>query len=77
MEIIPCREATFLMSKREEDAITLRERIGLYVHLLVCEYCRRFFRQTRLISHEIRRTILETPLTRAEKEKMQKLPGLA
>lgn len=71
MEIIPCTQATFLMSKKEERALTLKETLHLYIHLFVCEFCRRFLKQTNIISKELKRISSKESLTADEKQKMK------
>jgi len=77
MEIIPCKQATFLMSKREEHALTFVETLHLYIHLLVCEFCRRFLKQTRLIAKAAKRAASNESLTSEEKQKMKDSLNLA
>jgi hypothetical protein len=77
MEIIPCTKATFLMSKREEHALSLAETFHLYLHLLVCEFCRRFLKQTGIIAKEMKRMTSGETLTAEEKQKMKELLHLA
>jgi hypothetical protein len=77
MEIIPCTQATFLMSKREERALTFGETIHLYIHLLVCEFCRRFLKQTNLITKAAKRVTSIESLTSEEKQKMRDSLNLA
>ena len=77
MEIIPCTQATFLMSKREERALTFGETIHLYIHLLVCEFCRRFLKQTNLIAKAAKRVTSIESLTPEEKQKMRDSLNLA
>jgi len=72
MEIIPCTQATFLISKSEEHALTLHERFQLFIHLIICVFCRRFLEQTKIISKEARRMASEEKLTEEERLKMQK-----
>jgi hypothetical protein len=43
--MVSCREASRLLSQREERALTRGERLRLHVHLAVCTACRRFARQ--------------------------------
>jgi hypothetical protein len=45
-----CREATLLSIKREEGNITLHERVKLWYHLLACDPCRDFIRQSAQIN---------------------------
>ncbi len=73
MTIIPCKEATFLISKRQENGISLRERYHLFIHLIVCEFCRRFRKQTDLIVREISGMQSGERLTPDEKRRMQDL----
>ena len=37
-----CREATRLLSERQERPLGLREQLSLRVHLLLCHLCREF-----------------------------------
>ena len=37
-----CQEATRLLSERQERSLTLRERVALGFHLLMCHLCRSF-----------------------------------
>ena len=77
MEIIPCTQATFLMSKREERALTFGETIHLYIHLLVCEFCRRFLKQTNIIAKTLKHATSTDSLTSEEKQKMTDALNLA
>ena len=45
MHIPTCKETSALLSQRQDRALSLAERIGLYLHLAACEGCRRFGRQ--------------------------------
>jgi len=70
MKIIPCTQATFLMSKREDHALTFGETIHLYIHLLVCEFCRRFLKQTNIITKALKRATSNDSLSSEEKQRM-------
>ncbi len=59
------------MSKREEHALTFGETLHLYIHLLVCEFCRRFLKQTNLIAKAAKRAASTESLTPEEKQKMK------
>ena len=59
------------MSKREEHALTFVETFLLYIHLLVCEFCRRFLKQTNLIAKAAKRAASTESLTPEEKQKMK------
>ncbi len=43
---LSCERATFLMSKKEEGKISLKERLQLRLHLSLCDFCTRFQKQT-------------------------------
>ena len=45
MRIPTCRETSALLSQRQDRALGLAERVGLYVHLAACAGCRQFSRQ--------------------------------
>src|SRR5271167_2120744 len=40
-----CREATRLQSEGLDRRLSLRQRLGLRIHLLLCKWCRRYGRQ--------------------------------
>ena len=71
MKIIPCTDATFLVSKRQESALTMRERFDLVIHLFLCKSCRRFFEQTRLLVRALKDLTSDERLSQAEKRKLQ------
>ena len=45
INIIPCQEATRLMSLAMERKLSLKERFDLKMHLCVCDLCTRFLKQ--------------------------------
>jgi hypothetical protein len=47
--IISCKDASRLMSKREDSALSAWQRLLLRLHLSVCTACRRFERQVRFL----------------------------
>ncbi len=71
MAIIPCRQATLLICKKQERALTLRERFKLRAHLKVCEFCRRFLAQTEAISRAVRTMVAAESLMGEEKKRME------
>ena len=77
MEIIPCTQATFLMSKKEERALTLSETFQLYIHLMICEFCRRFLKQMNIISKGLKWLSSNEILSPAEKQKMKESLNVA
>lgn len=41
----PCRKIVPLMSESLERRLSIRERLGLHLHLFVCVWCARYLRQ--------------------------------
>jgi hypothetical protein len=54
MKMLTCKDASHLISERQERPLGLRERWGLWLHLLICKYCRRFERQVAMLSRALR-----------------------
>lgn len=50
--MLMCREATGLMSLKQEKVLSLREKMALRVHLAMCPACRHCARQFDLL-HKI------------------------
>ena len=44
---LSCRQASRLMSAKLDRELTSLERVGLRLHLAICEPCRRYFGQMR------------------------------
>jgi len=53
--MITCKEATFLISKKQQDKLSLGEQLKLKMHLLMCKYCQRFLNQVSFITKGIKR----------------------
>lgn len=51
-----CEEATFLISRGQEAPLSFAEKLWLRIHLLYCSLCRRFKKQSAVISR-----IMENP----------------
>ncbi len=52
--MLTCKDASHLLSERQERPLTLRERWGLRLHLWMCVSCRRFEQQLALIRQAMR-----------------------
>ena len=55
MRIPTCRETSALLSQRQDRALGLVERVGLYLHLAACAGCRQFGRQLAFMRAALRR----------------------
>lgn len=52
--MLTCKEATRLVSAAQDRKLGLGERLGLYLHLLICALCRRYARQIALLTRALR-----------------------
>lgn len=48
--MIKCKEATYLVVKKEEHNLSLGEWLKLKLHLMLCRFCRAFVRQSSYIA---------------------------
>jgi hypothetical protein len=46
-----CREASRAQSEQLDHPLPPATRIGLWLHLLICKWCRRYGRQIRFLRH--------------------------
>ncbi|WP_431217021.1 hypothetical protein ACQ86N_22220 [Puia sp. P3] len=60
-----CREATYLIEKRQHVRLSIKERIHLLIHLSGCSVCRLFQQQSRMINRAVKGLFKD----RAEEEK--------
>jgi hypothetical protein len=51
----PCADLTRTMSESLERELTVRERVTLRLHFLMCVYCERYLAQLKLIREAVRR----------------------
>jgi len=49
VKMLTCKDASRLVSEAQERRLGFRERWGLHLHLWICDNCRRFERQIRLL----------------------------
>ncbi len=47
--VLKCQDASRLHSQSQDRRLTLREKMGLGLHLWICDSCREFSRQMQLI----------------------------
>ena len=77
--VFNCKRATLLSLKREEGRITLAERLELSYHLLYCDPCRRFVKQSAQLNmsgKDFSRSLGERPpysLSPSTKDRIQDL----
>ena len=49
--MLNCREVSQLASEALDRKLTLKERIGLRFHLMMCKLCTRYVRQLKFMHH--------------------------
>jgi hypothetical protein len=53
--MLSCKEATALMSQEQDRRLSLTERIGLRLHVLICAGCNNYRRQMHVLRAACRR----------------------
>ncbi len=53
-----CREATLLMEKREERKLDIYEKLALRFHLVICDGCRRYNKQSEFLNQLLKKSSL-------------------
>jgi anti-sigma factor ChrR (cupin superfamily) len=71
--MINCKEATFLMCKKEEGKLSFTEKIKLSVHTSMCSFCKKFEKQSADISRESKHIHAEESMPSIVKEKIERL----
>lgn len=64
-----CKDATYLMEKGEFSALNFSEKAQLWIHTLICKYCRRFAEQTKKINAFFRSSSEKSTLTLSAQKK--------
>jgi hypothetical protein len=54
---LTCKEASVLVSQRQDRRLTLWERCTLKIHLAVCDACSNFVKQTDFIRRAVKRLV--------------------
>lgn len=49
-----CKQVSELSSQQLDEKLPLLRRVGLKVHIMICEQCRRYARQMKLTDQSIR-----------------------
>jgi hypothetical protein len=52
---LTCKQATALISQGHDRTLSLRERVTLRLHLLICDACSHFVRQSAFIRRAMQR----------------------
>lgn len=66
--MLRCRDVTELVGTDALARASLRERLGVQVHLLMCRHCRAYVRSVRQIADVARRIAAATPETTSARD---------
>jgi hypothetical protein len=69
--MMDCKEATRKIEQLEEGKLGLLGRINLWIHLFLCNYCSRFYKQWRYLGQNFTHHPTVT-LDEAQKERLKK-----
>lgn len=69
--MITCKEATMLSVQKAEINISLSDKMRLFIHLLVCQYCRLFSKQNKMIDKLLSNWKIDKKLTTDQKTGLQ------
>ena len=53
--MLSCKDVTRLISESMDQSLPLGKRVGVRLHLLICNFCSRYERQLLLIRETVRR----------------------
>jgi anti-sigma factor ChrR (cupin superfamily) len=59
--MLTCRDVTELATDYQEGALSLRRRLEVHLHLLMCRFCRRYLAQMRTVAEALARLPPEDP----------------
>lgn len=66
--MLTCKDASHLVSQKQDRPLSFRERWGLRIHLWMCRNCQRFERQITLIRRLLRQSDQSAATEAAEQE---------
>jgi hypothetical protein len=70
--MISCKEATMISVQKTEIGVSLKDRVRLFTHLLICQYCRLFEKQNKIIDKILKNWKTGKKLSESEKNNLQK-----
>jgi hypothetical protein len=53
--MLNCKEVSRLVSRRQDERLAAGDRLQVWFHMILCDACRRFARQTALLREAMRR----------------------
>ncbi|MFZ1280363.1 MAG: hypothetical protein WAR59_05955 [Ignavibacteriaceae bacterium] len=71
--MITCKEATMLSVQKTEISLSFSDRMRLFMHLLVCQYCRLFNKQNKMIDRLLSNWKTDKKLSDFDKNHLQNI----
>ncbi|MBK7229913.1 MAG: hypothetical protein IPH97_13835 [Ignavibacteriales bacterium] len=71
--MITCKEATMLSVQKAEITLSFSDRMRLFIHLLVCQYCRLFNKQNKMIDRLLSNWKTDKKLSDFDKNHLQNI----
>ena len=53
--MLNCKEVSRLVSRRQDERLAAGDRLKMWLHMVLCDACRRFDHQTALLREAMRR----------------------
>jgi hypothetical protein len=71
--MITCKEATMLSVQKVEISLSFSDRIRLFMHLIICQYCRLFDKQNKMIDKLLSNWKTDKKLSDIDKNHLQNI----
>ena len=71
--MISCKEATMLSVQKAEINLSFSDRFRLFIHLIICQYCRLFDKQSKMIDKLISNWKTDKKLSDIDKTQLQSI----
>ena len=69
--LINCKEATLMVVLQECDHLPFKKRFALWIHLLICKYCKLFNKQSKQINDVLKKHASEKNLSLSFEKKQE------
>lgn len=69
--MISCKDATMITIKKAEISVPFYDRLRLFIHLIICQYCRLFEKQNKIIDKLLKNWQTSKRLSESDKNKLQ------
>ena len=74
--MINCKDATNMISQKEERRLSFKQRIQLSIHLFICKVCDFFYKQNKVLTTSVPLIQKKSAASLSEKEKQQMIEVL-